>query len=315
MKNIQHYRGDALALYDAIVEAKKDVAERREILMRLKPRIKAAYEAYEKSKSKLENLSPNGNFRKEEREALSHCYDSPTDPLFKMKREVLQALPSGAIQCPYCGVGEIGHGDDDDSTGEWDHYLPRRSRPDPRKGFAEFAVHPQNLIPCCATCNKLKSDGWIDVTQRTFINMYHDHIDQSHPLIEANIDFGPRDEPKARFYYVDLPYEPFFSLFKRHCEALDLRRRYARVSLTEFATLRTIVQRCALEPSTDSILAALQAVADERAKDVGINHWKPTLYRAAARSRDFVLHCLQGTRTPGTAANNMISAASGGQGS
>lgn len=307
MRNIKPYQGDALLLYDEIVEAKRSETARHATLTRLRPLIAQRYKSYETSQANLERLSPERKLTRDDRRALIHCYDVETQPLLRMKRDVLDALPREVSnKCPYCGLDSTG-AVDGDSAGIWDHYLPRRSRHSINDGFAEFSALPANLIPCCAACNGRKSDRWKNVTQRTFINVYSDTIDQRTPLLEARIVIRA-DESEAEFTYVDMPYTPFSSLFKRHCDALKLRHRYAQESRSELARLRLNIRQRAHKRSADWFLEDFLDTARAEAEAFGINHWKPTLYRAAARSRDFVLHCLQGTSTPGQASNN------GGQG-
>lgn len=292
MRTIQPYQGDALVLYDEIVASKRDGAERHRILERLRSRIASRYALYERSRRELENFAPDGKLTKEEREALFHCYDVETIPLARMKRDVLAALPREANQCPYCGIGEIGHGDGGES-GDWDHYLPRRSRPDPRQGFADLSVHPTNLVPCCATCNRHKGDRWREGSQRQFINVYYDDIDQSVPLLEASIHVQPGSEPRVMYRFARRPYEPFFSLYKRHCDGLDLLRRYAWAAGPKVAAIRRDIRRLAVGRSEAQVAECLREEAEELAGRVGINHWEPTLYRAAAASGEFLRHCLE----------------------
>jgi hypothetical protein len=284
--NIEPYRGDALALYDEIVDAKTGVANRRDTLKRLRDKVDKLYRAYRNAGPNLERLSPHGYFSRDESRALMHCYDTETAPLLRMKRDVLAALPKAANKCPYCGLGEIGHGDDD--VGGWDHYLPRRARRG--VGFAEFAVLPLNLVPCCAICNGRKGERWKNGTQRIFLNVYQDTIDQREPLLEARIDTSTRD-PRVTYQFVHGPHTPFFSHFMRHCNALDLRRRYAWVARSELVSIVQFVRRSVGREATYRIEDELQGRADDEAKVLGINHWKPTLYRAAAKSHEFVRFC------------------------
>ncbi len=313
MKNIKPYQGDALTLYDEIVEAKRGDAERHATLQRLRPLIAQLYKTYERSRANLEGLSPRGSFTRDERRALLHCYDVETAPLARMKHAVLDALPREiGDKCPYCGIDSTG-ATDGGSAGSWDHYLPKRSRDSVMAGFAEFSAHPFNLIPCCAPCNGRKSDKWRNSgTQRKFIYPYNDVIDQTTPLLEARI-MVHTNEPAVEFY-VNMPsYKAASSLFKRHCKGLDLPSRYARASRAELVRMHMQIRKRAPRHDADWFLMDLQETAEVDAELFGINHWKPTLYRAAARSRDFVLHCLQSAGSPGAAANNVTSAAGGGQ--
>ncbi|WP_437840175.1 HNH endonuclease [Sorangium sp. So ce1153] len=309
MKNIPAYTGDALGLYDDIVEAKQGDATRHATLTRLRTPIAKAYANYERSRTKLETLAAEGKLTKSDRKALFHCYDVETAPLSRAKRDILEALPREVYnKCPYCGLDSTGV--DDNSGGEWDHYLPRRTK-SISGGYAEFSVHPINLIPCCGACNKRKGDRWRNGRQRIFINFYSDDIDQGTPLLEAHI-YVRNGEAEATFEYTRPPFTDFSSLFRRHCEALRLRERYARQAREELALRRGQIVHGARKygRGADWFLQDFQDLAEIDAGILGINHWKPTLYRAAARSRHFVAHCLESAgivAAPGPAA--------GGQGS
>jgi hypothetical protein len=154
----------------------------------------------------------------------------------------------------------------------------------------EFAVHPHNLIPCCAICNGHKTDHFRNASQRRFIHVYHDVIDQSVSLLEARFDLGPGDIVRVIYQYADRPYSEFFSLFKRHCEALDLRRRYASVARAEIVNIRDHVQQYAPRLGLAAVVDALRDQANKEARRVGVSHWRPVLYRAAAQSNAFLQH-------------------------
>ena len=217
MRNIDPYDGDAVTLYSDIVETKRTShrrhatshrrhatsddgadeetlaqTQRKQILTELRETITSRYEVYAQATKSLEQMKVHDAFTEEQREALNHCYDGPTTPLLQMKAKVLAAMPDAlGTTCPYCGIGEIGTGENK-SFGGWDHYLPRKGL----TPFVEFAAHPLNLIPCCAICNGFKGDDWIEDGQRLIVNVYHDEIDQTVPLIEADIDLS-RAEPSV----------------------------------------------------------------------------------------------------------------------
>jgi hypothetical protein len=291
MMNIQEYQGEPIELYNAILEAKR--GECVDILTRLRQRVTDRYGDYNKHKQNLAALRPDGKLTQQERAALNHCYDSPTKPLQLMKRAVLAALPPALGKCPYCGLGEIGFVDEGANSSEcgWDHYLPRSSRPDPKQGYIEFAVHPSNLIPCCAICNSMKAEHFRNATQRCVIHVYHDTIDQSVPLLEAS--FVLEDTVSVRYEYARRPYSDFFSLFKRHCETLNLRRRYAAAARTEVVDIHERVQQYSRRLRLAAIAQELHEQANQDARKVGVSHWRPVLYRAAAASDAFLRYCLR----------------------
>lgn len=295
MINLQPYPGDALDLYDAILESKRAGAK-QEALKRLRPRILPAhYASYEAARTDLDTFRRDPALpliTKEEREALMGCYDSAPTPLAQMKRDVLAALPRAANKCPYCGIGEIG---DPDNPREWDHYLPRRNEEKAEEAFPELSVHPTNLVPCCHICNGQKLNRFRESAQRQFINFYYDVIDQTVPLLEAKIQVVPGRDPKVSYDFVRTPFKPFSSLYRRHCDGLDLRRRYASAAGPKIATMEREIRRHARQRSEDYLREFLREEAAALAAQLGINHWEPTLYRAAAESGELLRYCLEDT--------------------
>ncbi|MFT3776236.1 MAG: hypothetical protein QM820_63640 [Minicystis sp.] len=274
------------------------------MLTQLRPRIERYYAAHQRHQTNLLRLAPATDLTKPERKALYHCYDVETAALAQMKHDVLAALPREiGVRCQYCGVDSTG-AVEGESTGGWDHYLPRRGRRSMQKGFAEYSVHPRNLVPCCAICNTHKSDRWKGGdSQRTFINLYSDIIDQNTPRVEARVTIRG-GEPVASFEFVNMDDPGFAWLFRRHSRALRLPQRYEKEWRTEMARLRVTIQRRARKRGhrEDFFLQGFEDEAESDAVALGINHWKPTLYRGLTRSRDFVSYCLQGIQAPAASA-------------
>ena len=47
----------------------------------------------------------------------------------------------------------------------------------PAVKFPEFAVHPLNLVPCCATCNSTKDADWLTAAgTRQYLHTYSDQL-------------------------------------------------------------------------------------------------------------------------------------------
>jgi hypothetical protein len=312
VRNIDPYDGDALTLYSDIAAAKRasrrgqtmsddgadeETPARKQILTALRETITTRYQAYSLAKKTLEQMTPHGAFTEAQREALNHCYDGPTKPLDHMKTKVLRAMPYElGTTCPYCGIGEVGTAENGD-VGEWDHYLPRKGL----TPFVEFAAHPLNLIPCCGTCNTYKGDNWIEDGQRLIVNVYHDEIDQTVPLIEADIDLSA-PEPSVRFRSANLPEArtAFARLLHSHFTKLHLFSRYRGKARTEIPDICEQVRRNVVQAPD-----VLNEKAEDERRRRGINSWKAVLYRAASRSRELIDYCVRTTPQAGARAEGL----------
>lgn len=63
-------------------------------------------------------------------------------------------------ECPYCGIVK-------GADLELDHYLSK-------KIFTEYAITPQNLVPCCSQCNKSKLDRNASCQEEQILHPYFD---------------------------------------------------------------------------------------------------------------------------------------------
>jgi hypothetical protein len=80
-------------------------------------------------------------------------------------------------QCPYCSYREVK---------TLDHYLPKSI-------YADFSVHPANLIPCCRDCNSSKLARLALLQENLAFHPYFD--DWGHyELLVAKMSYSPHAE-------------------------------------------------------------------------------------------------------------------------
>jgi hypothetical protein len=85
------------------------------------------------------------------------------------ERSFYDALRNSASRCPYCLSGEIA---------QIDHFLPKDR-------FAEYAVHPDNLVPICHRCNHQKGNKSPIDAQSAFLHPYFDVLPATRWLVAA----------------------------------------------------------------------------------------------------------------------------------
>lgn len=216
-----------------------------------------------------------------QRDDLLHCYGSTAKALENLKLLISETQSEGTRDyCPYCGIG---------APRQFDHYLPKEKYP-------EFSVHSYNLVPCCGTCNGMKSDIWLGATKtRIFLNFYIDSLPTA-PILKPQINWimkkGKR-VPAVSFILVrPAKYSKAkFSLIKSHFDKLNLLSRYTDQSHTEFSVLRD----AAIARETKNVNALkkfLEKFLSQREQTLGPLNWRIALYRAFIKDVNFLTDCL-----------------------
>jgi 5-methylcytosine-specific restriction endonuclease McrA len=273
MRRLERCGQDPILDFDAIVESKHD-GKRVDLLRMLRSRVQQAYQAYSGVLPALEKLVAL-NLQQHERAALLHCYEARTVPLDKMKNRIMNMQsPIAQSICQYCGI---------DTPYTSDHYMPR-SR------FAEFAVYSQNLLPCCNRCNELRKDNWLDDGgQRRVFHLYFDEIDETEPLLFAELDFS--EEVPAAIFRLDssrVRDMAFFQRFSSHVEQLDLLKRFRRAACRRLFDLHDYISRKKLGQAAEEIEVALKEELESEQYKFGIHSWRVALLRAILATSQFV---------------------------
>lgn len=159
-----------------------------------------------------------------------------------------------------------------------DHYLPKAH-------FPALAVAPDNLIPACSDCNKLKGDMIPDKDESHTLHPYFDDIDSQKWLFGEIVE----ENPAAFIFSVQSPkfwgpvtrkrVENHFSLFK-------LGVLYTNEAASELNSIR---QRLTKLFASGGPLAVREHLREEaRSKETDRpNSWRTAMYWAMASSNWF----------------------------
>lgn len=274
---------DPTDYFNAIVDAKN--GERGERLAKMKVSVASRYSEFEAGF----NSADIGDVRAKTWKAgpkadLLHCYESTTSALQELKKLITARQRDGTRGvCPYCGNG---------APRQFDHYLPKAKYP-------EFSVHAYNLVPCCGTCNGIKSETWVNATARIFINFYIDSLPIS-PMVRPTVTWLIKGKLIIPAVSYDLVRPTGFSrskftLIETHFEKLGLLDRYKDDTHTEFLALRdSAIGRGAATVQT--LRAFLANSVAQRENTLGPLSWKNALHRELARHTPFLESCLKKRR-------------------
>jgi hypothetical protein len=181
-------------------------------------------------------------------------------------RPVYDALKLAAKRCPLCGHREV-------ST--LDHHLPKTA-------FPLLCVAPANLIPACSDCNKGKSNALAATSATQTLHPYFDNINQD-TWLKAEV---VQETPPALMFSVDPPEHWTAALADRdrhHFDAFGLAELYGSQAAAELAEIAFQLERFHEAGGEDAVKEYLDLTATSRSM-VGLNHWRPTAYRALSGS-------------------------------
>jgi 5-methylcytosine-specific restriction endonuclease McrA len=280
MHNLKLTGVDPTEYFNAIVDAK--TGDRGERLGKLKKRVAGHYAELEAAfnSDDIANI-PTNNWKSVPKADLLHCYESTSSALQQLKRLITAKQRDGVRGvCPYCGNG---------APRQFDHYLPKAK-------FPEFSVHAYNLVPCCGTCNGIKSETWLNGAARSFINFYIDSLPTS-PMVKPTVTWHTKGKLIIPAVSYDLVRparfnRSKFALIETHFEQLGLLERYKDDTHTEFIALRdTAIGRGA--GTTKTLRRFLEDTITQRENTLGPLSWKNALHRELTRYTPFLESCLK----------------------
>lgn len=278
MLKIKPYQDSSFTFYEEVVESKRNTNTKPKLKQELK-NISAdqdfCFKFYDQAFSSnslstvqkalycdndIENLSTLYNYRNKKIQELKNYLTR--HPLYP--KNILNV-------CQNCTINEV------DTL---DHVLGQNE-------FPEFAVHPNNLFPCCSSCNKKKSDKFVDENgSQLFLNLFLDDLPHSQYLYAS---FGDNWLPN---FYLKQPKDVpnnVFNLIESHYKRLDLLKRFSDGSNTIISSLRSIIRAFAV---TDvEIRKGIEDYCREQEPIIGYNHRKIVLYRALSSSEAFINEC------------------------
>ncbi|ULA65041.1 MAG: hypothetical protein LZF86_190336 [Nitrospira sp.] len=203
-------------------------------------------------------------------DALRACYESPTKVLQDLKTAIKSTQPPRLLRyCPMCGTTVH-------ST--FDHYMPATR-------FPEFAVHPLNLVPCCARCNSTKSDSWLNATgTRQYLHAYTD-LPPEDTFLATTLHESPGYSVVGATFNLVRPDgidNIYWKLIESHFDCLCLLDRYNNLGNDEIAEILSS-SRSYLETHGKDVRTFLEKEATDRENAHGKSHWRAVLLRAMAR--------------------------------
>jgi len=260
MKALARWPDPATDLLDAL-------AATRPPMRRARPRIVKAYRWYEANAPELGGAVP-AQLSASAAKAFLRAYRGAAQ-IEQLRKNILKA----ARFCPYCGI---------DIPYTLDHYVPKAS-------FPEYAVYPDNLIPCCGECNLRRGDRWLDGGKRLHVNMYFDRISAVRILLahiqvkDGSVDVTYRIDPARGA-------GKFMALYVRHVGSLKLLGRFrqrAGMELEEWE-IKLKRNRYGAKVGPAALRQELRRDAAAAEQLHGVNHWLTALRCAASESVDFI---------------------------
>jgi len=244
---------------------------RQSILISVRAMVLQRYQWYGANQRRLEGAVA-ALLSRGERRAMRGLYQHRA--MGDVRRKILERTMS---TCQYCGI---------DQVHSLDHYLPKSL-------FAEFAVYPRNLVPCCPTCNTRRNPAkrWRIRGRRVHVHFYADLIEQR-PLLAVSITLGTK--PGGQYRLLAKSADPGFAgLYARHVGQLRLLGRFEREAATVLSSLQISVRERPPE-SVDALRKRLEGEAIAWQELGGINHWKAVLYRTLVGSDPLVMQLSSG---------------------
>ncbi|QQA75159.1 HNH endonuclease [Pectobacterium parmentieri] len=283
MLKIKCYEDESFPFYQAIVKSKRNTVN--------KPRIKEELEAISDTQAECFESYDAGfsSNRLSVIEAMPYTANDKSNlqSLYKFRNKKIQELKNSLTKhplhrenilntCQNCTINE---------ADTMDHILSQSF-------FPEFAVHPNNLFPCCSVCNRKKSDRYTGGNDsQLFLNLYLDDLPNSQYL---HVEFGHNWLPH---FWLEQPNDvpdSIFHLIESHYQQLDLLNRFRDSSNEIISQLKCTIRIF----GGDRVQDKIDELCQELEVFLGYNHRKVVLYRALGRSETFVLECLEGVSSP-----------------
>ncbi len=238
-------------------------AEKREILQ--------LYKRYKRRLGRPHRSLSEEGLRESVLEALHDGYSQVQDG--KKLSSLRDALKLALDECPYCGFGPIE---------DLDHHLQKAL-------YRHFSIFPLNLVPCCATCNRIKSRRPPPTRDKQLLNAYLEDP-TSATFFRASVAMDPvRGGVLVEFRVVRVRgmRPQLVSRLNAHLEEYQLSRRLRAPVNTYLAGIAVSLEDNMNQGGAAAVRDFLQRSAVVNAARFGKNSWRTALLKGLARSRDF----------------------------
>ncbi|PEC36490.1 hypothetical protein COF54_09050 [Bacillus toyonensis] len=238
----------------------------------IKPHILKRFNDYFVHKKSLENISIFLH-SKQQQDCLEGCYNTET-----VGKKKLIALIKGNLGihstalCCYCGISR---------PTTIDHYLPKSV-------FPEYSVYSYNLIPCCAECNNLKSQDWIDpvTNNRLFVNFYFDDVPDDIYLFARII--SKNNSYLVEYYYNQPNNSEIYNIINTHLTRLNITTRLEEIANSHLDSVYHQNQAALYAGTTPDDLKMLLRLNNQTLERIhGKNFWEVVLNRAILNTNSF----------------------------
>jgi len=263
MKNLNPYPNPSRQVYRTAVDRKEDINLRAR-LNAIEPAIENQYDIYDDhfAVDTLGLLNHNPVFTPH-RADIHSLYDYNSLTLREVKLEI-EARQSPAVRytCQYCTLTR---------NESFDHYLPKEE-------FPEYALHTNNLVPCCKTCNGYKSFVWRAEDSRLFINHYIDILPQTQYLF-VEVMREENDELNFRFYLDNIGgiAADIYARIHTHFTRLRLLERMRMSAVNNISELENTILSNLVHLSLAEAIDTVISTADRNRLAYGANYWKSIL--------------------------------------
>ena len=281
MLKIKPYKDNSFYFYEEVVKSKRNTSTKPKLKEELKE-ISTDQDSYFKVYDKAFSSNSLSTVQKalycdNDRGNLSTLYNYRNKKIQELKNYLTRhpLYPQNILNvCQNCTINEV------DTL---DHVLGQNE-------FPEFAVHPNNLFPCCSVCNKKKSDKFVDENgSQLFLNLFLDDLPHSQYLY---VSFGANWLPS---FYLKQPEgvpDTVFNRIESHYERLDLLKRFSDGSNNIISSLRSTIR--AFSIADVEVEKRVEDYCREQEPIIGYNHREIVLYRALSSSESFINECSEG---------------------
>ena len=169
-------------------------------------------------------------------------------------------------RCPLCAQRTV-------ST--LDHYLPKALYP-------ALAVTPDNLVPSCGDCNKIKKAVQIHAQDEQTLHPYFDEIGDA-IWLQAVLTESTSPTLKYRVGDVLGWTDLMVNRMKEHFKTFELGRLYCSHSAVELINIKLSLRRTYDAAGADAVRSHLQMQAESYAAS-NPNSWQSAMYRCLTAS-------------------------------
>lgn len=271
MNNYKYFIGNSFEFYNKVLSQKRDNLAKT-ILSGMANEIEILYKLYDVN---FDNNSlvalKKGNFSEDIRVHLKNLYKYSAKTFVDLRTELTTTKSGRMVVCQYCTLSKVN---------TFDHFIPKGE-------FAEFSVHPKNLLCCCSECNSKKNNKWRDNGKALFLNLYKDILPVQQYLFVRITNIKTIEVE----FYLENKCEIDVDLFNRiemHYKCLELFERFSESSDGVISCFLSDLKAFDEFPLGIKSKEIVKNQIESERKARGTNYWESILKLALLDSEDFM---------------------------